>query len=398
MLRKQRLFTPGPTPLLPAAQQAMAFYDMHHRTADFKALLTKTLADLKEFIGTKNDVLILASSGTGAMEAAVSNLTSPSDKVLVLTAGKFGERWSGLGKAFGCAVEEVKRPYGETFPLDEVKAKIGGAKVVYMQATETSTGARHDVKGVAQIVRNQPDCLLVVDAITGLGTTHFDVDAWGVDVIIGGSQKALMIPPGLAYCAVSERAWQRMETAKSPRYYFDLRKEGKSQAKGETAYTPATSLIAGMGAALEYVRQMGNGDLAEGRKTLVDSAELCAAMTRAAAQALGLKLFAPTCPAAAVTAIVSPTGVDSGAIVKEYRQSYGAVIANGQGEMKGQLFRVAHLGYYDYLDTVACAAALEQILAKVGTAPVVFGSAVKAAQEVYAKKMAASTELAGVAG
>jgi aspartate aminotransferase-like enzyme len=206
-----------------------------------------------------------------------------------------------------------------------------------------------------------------------------------------------MIPPGLAYCAVSERAWQRMETAKSPRYYFDLRKERKSQAKGETAYTPATSLIAGMGAALQYLRQMGNGDLAEGRKALVESAELCAEMTRAAAQALGLKLFAATCPAAAVTAIVSPAGVDSGAIVKEYRQSYGAVIANGQGEMKGQLFRVAHLGYYDYLDTVACAAALEQILAKVGNAPVAFGSAVKAVQEVYAKKMAASAELAGVA-
>jgi aspartate aminotransferase-like enzyme len=397
MLRKQRLFTPGPTPLLPAAQQAMAFYDMHHRTADFKALLTQTLADLKEFIGTKNDVLILASSGTGAMEAAVSNLTSPGDKVLVLTAGKFGERWTGLAKAFGCAIEEVKRPYGETFLLDEVKAKIAGAKVVYMQATETSTGARHDVKGVAKVVREQQDCLLVVDAITGLGTTHFDVDGWGVDVIIGGSQKALMIPPGLAYCAVSERAWQRMESTKSPRYYFDLRKERKSQAKGETAYTPATSLIAGMGAALQYVRQMGDGDLAEGRKALVDSAELCAEMTRAAAQALGLKLFAPTCPAAAVTAIVSPAGIDSGAIVKEYRQSYGAVIANGQGEMKGQLFRVAHLGYYDYLDTVAVAAALEQILAKVGNKPVAFGSAVKAAQEVYAKRMAARPELARVA-
>jgi aspartate aminotransferase-like enzyme len=188
-----------------------------------------------------------------------------------------------------------------------------------------------------------------------------------------------------------------MESTKSPRYYFDLRKERKSQAKGETAYTPATSLIAGMGAALQYVRQMGDGDLAEGRKALVDSAELCAEMTRAAAQALGLKLFAPTCPAAAVTAIVSPAGIDSGAIVKEYRQSYGAVIANGQGEMKGQLFRVAHLGYYDYLDTVAVAAALEQILAKVGNKPVAFGSAVKAAQEVYAKRMAARPELARVA-
>ena len=395
MLRKTRLFTPGPTPLLPAAQQAMAFYDMHHRTADFRALLTRTLADLKEFIGTKNDVLILASSGTGAMEASVSNLTSPGDKVLVLTAGKFGERWTGLAKAYGCAVEVLSAPYGETFYLDDVKAKIAGAKVVYMQGTETSTGARHDVQGVAKLVRTEADCLLVVDAITGLGTTHFDVDGWGIDFIIGGSQKALMIPPGLAYCAVSEKAWQRMETAKNPRFYFDLRKERKSQVKGETAYTPATTLIAGMGAALTHIRQMGNGDLVEGRKALIDSAEMGAELTRVAATALGLKLFAAKCPAAAVTAIEIPAGVDSSALVKDFREFFGAVVANGQGEMKGKLIRVAHLGYYDYLDTVAFAAGLEQVLSRAGS-PVVFGTAVTAVQEAYARKTAAKPELAGV--
>ena len=395
MLRKTRLFTPGPTPLLPAAQQAMAFYDMHHRTADFRALLTRTLADLKEFSGTKNDVLILASSGTGAMEASVSNLTSPGDKVLVLTAGKFGERWTGLAKAYGCAVEVLSAPYGETFSLDEVKAKIAGAKVVYMQGTETSTGARHDVQGVAKLVKAEADCLLVVDAITGLGTTHFDVDGWGVDFIIGGSQKALMIPPGLAYCAVSEKAWQRMETAKNPRFYFDLKKERKSQVKGETAYTPATTLIAGMGAALTHIRQMGNGDLVEGRKALIDSAEMCAELTRVAAQALGLQLFAAKCPAAAVTAIVVPASIDSSALVKDFRESFGAVVANGQGEMKGKLIRVAHLGYYDYLDTVACAAGLEQVLSRAG-ANIVFGTAVKAVQEAYAKTTAGKPELAGV--
>src|SRR6266852_7395494 len=248
MLRKNRLFTPGPTPILPAAQTAMASFAMHHRTADFRALFQRVLADMKDFIGTQNDVLILASSGTGAMEASVSNLTSPGDKVLVLTAGKFGERWTGLAKAYGCAVEVLTAPYGETFSLYDVKAKIGGAKAVYMQGTETSTGARHDVQGVAKLVRAEADCLLVVDAITGLGTTHFDVDGWGIDFIIGGSQKAVMIPPGLAYCAVSERAWKRMETAKSPRYYFDLRKERKAAAKGETAFTPATSLFAALGA------------------------------------------------------------------------------------------------------------------------------------------------------
>ncbi len=213
MLLKNRLFTPGPTPLLPAAQTAMAAFSLHHRTADFRALFTRVLSDMKEFIGTKNDVLVLASSGTGVMEGSVSNLTSPGDKVLVLTAGKFGERWSGLAKAFGCSIETVSAPYGQTFSLDEVKSKLTpDIKVVYVQGTESSTGARHDVQGIAKLVSGMDDTLLVVDAITGLGTTHFDVDGWGIDVIIGGSQKALMIPPGLAYCAISERAWKRMET------------------------------------------------------------------------------------------------------------------------------------------------------------------------------------------
>jgi aspartate aminotransferase-like enzyme len=386
MLRKNRLFTPGPTPILPAAQTAMASFAMHHRTAEFRALYTRVLADMKDFIGTQNDVLVLASSGTGVMEGSVSNLTSPGDKVLVLTAGKFGERWRDLAKAFGCGVEVVSVPYGETFALDEVRRKLTpDIRVLYVQSTESSTGARHDVKAIAQLVRGSGDnTLLVVDAITGLGTTHFDVDGWGIDVIIGGSQKALMIPPGLAYCAVSERAWKRMETAKSPRYYFDFRRERKAAAKGESAYTPATSLFAALGAALDFIRQMGEGDLLAGRKVLIDNAELAAEMTRAGAQALGLKLFSPSAPAAALTAIQSPTGIDSGAIVKQFRESFAAVVANGQGEMKGQLFRIAHLGYYDYLDTVGILAALEQVLASVTGQPVEYGAAVRAAQDVYA--------------
>src|SRR5438876_5774995 len=196
----------------------MASFAMHHRTADFRALFSRVLADMKDFIGTKNDVLVLACSGTGGMEASVSNLTSPGDRVLVLTAGKFGERWRDLAKAFGCTVEVISAAYGETLSLDEVRQKLTpDVRAVYVQATESSTGARHDVKGIAKLVRATDDTLLVVDAITGLGTTQFDVDGWGVDVIIGGSQKALMIPPGLAYCAISERAWKRMESAKSPR-------------------------------------------------------------------------------------------------------------------------------------------------------------------------------------
>jgi aspartate aminotransferase-like enzyme len=397
MLRKNRLFTPGPTPLLPAAQTAMASFTAHHRTADFRALFQRVLADMKEFVGTKNDVLVLACSGTGVMEASVSNLTSPGDKVLVLTAGKFGERWTGLAKAFGCKVEVLSVPYGGTFSMDDIRAKLtSDVRAVFVQATESSTGARHDIESIAKIVRAQgDDTLLVVDAITGLGTTHLDVDGWGVDVIIGGSQKALMMPPGLGYCAVSERAWRRMDATTSPRYYFDLRKERKSAAKGESAYTPATSLFAALGAALEFVREMGNGDLATGREALVNNAELCAAMTRAGAQAVGLKLYA-TPPGAALTAICSPDGIDSGKIVKEFRESFDAVVANGQGEMKGQLFRIAHIGYYDYLDTIGILGALEHVLERCTGKAVEYGAAVRAAQEAYARGLSGKRQLVGV--
>lgn len=394
MLHKNRLFTPGPTPLLPAAQTAMASFTAHHRTADFRALFQRVLADMKEFIGTRNEVLVLASSGTGVMEASVSNLTSPGDTVLVLTAGKFGERWTGLAKAFGCNVEVLEVPYGQTFSLDDIRARMSSKiRTVFVQATESSTGVRHDIEGIAKIVRGQGDeTLLVVDAITGLGTTHLDVDGWGVDVIIGGSQKALMMPPGLAYCAVSERGWQRMEKTTSPRYYFDLRKERKSAAKGETAYTPATSLFAALGSALDFVRGMGKGDLAKGREELINNAELCAEMTRSGAKALGLKLYASR-PAAALTAISSPEEVDSGKIVKEFRESFDAVVANGQGEMKGKLFRLAHIGYYDYLDTIGILGALEHVLARVTERGVEYGAAVRAAQEVYARTQSEKRQL-----
>jgi aspartate aminotransferase-like enzyme len=385
MIKKNRLFTPGPTPLLPVAQTAMAAYGAHHRTAEFRALFTRVLADVKGFMGTKNEVLVLTSSGTGFMEASVSNLTSPGDRVLVLTAGKFGERWTALTRAFGCAVETVSAPYGETFSLDDVRRKLAPeTRCVYMQATESSTGARHDVEAIARLVRALPDTLLIVDAITGLGTTRLDVDGWGVDIILGGSQKALMIPPGLAYGAVSERAWQRMERTTSPRYYFDLRKERKAAAKAETASTPATALFAGLAAALDYVRQMGDGNLAAGRDALIANAELCAAMTRAGVEALGLKLFAPNCPASALTAVAAPDGADSNIICKRFREQFGAVVANGNAEMKGQLFRIAHIGYYDYMDTIGVLAALEHVIAEVTGKTLEFGSAVRAAQEIYA--------------
>jgi len=395
MIRKTRLFTPGPTPLLPAAQFAMAAADIHHRTPEFRALYQRVLDQLKIFVGTKNDVLLLASSGTGAMEASVSNLTSPGDRVLVLSAGKFGERWEALTKAFGCVVDVVKAPNGQTFRLEDVRSSLKPeTRAVFMQATESSTGARHDVKGVAELLRSaNSDALLVVDAITGLGTTHFDIDAWGVDILIGGSQKAVMIPPGLAYLSVSDRAWAAMETSKNPRYYFDLRKERKNAQKGESAYTPAVALIAAMGAALDYIAAQGGGDLAAGRKALVDNAETCAAMTRAAVEALGLKLFAPDAPSAAATAILPPAGVDSGVIVKELKSRFAAIVTNGQGEMKGQIFRIAHIGFFDYMDTIAILAALEQVAASALNLPgFEFGKAVAAAQKVYAERTARKVE------
>ncbi|MGD0732497.1 MAG: alanine--glyoxylate aminotransferase family protein [Terracidiphilus sp.] len=386
MIRKTRLFTPGPTPLLPAAQFAMAAADIHHRTPEFRALFLKVLAQLKVFVGTKNDVLLLSSSGTGAMEASVSNLTSPGDRVLVLTAGKFGERWVDLAKAFGLVADVVSAPYGETFDLDAVrKALKPEHRAVYMQATETSTAVRHDVEAVAKLIKETgSEALLVVDGITGLGTTHFDVDGWGIDVLIGGSQKAVMIPPGLAYLSVSAKAWAAEETSKNPRYYFDLRKERKNAVKGESAYTPAVALIAGLGAALDYIAGQAGGDLEKGRIALVDNAQVNAAATRAGLVALGFTLFAPTAPAAAATAVAVPEGMNSGDVVKALKTRFALVTANGQGEMQGKIFRVAHLGFFDYLDTVALLGAMEHIAKDTLGLPVVYGQAVAAAQAVYA--------------
>jgi len=390
MIRKTRLFTPGPTPLLPAAQFAMAAADIHHRTPEFRALYTRVLAQLKEFVGTKNDVIILSSGGTGAMEASVSNLTSPGDRVLVLTAGKFGERWSGLTKAFGCHVDVVEAPYGSTFSLDQVKAALKlETRAVFVQATESSTGVRHDIEGIANLLKAEnSEALLIVDAITGLGTTHLDMDAWGVDVFIGGSQKAVMMPPGLSYLAVSQRAWDRMEATYNPRYYFDLRKERKNAAKGESAYTPAVALIAALGASLDYIAGQGGGDLVQGRTNLVNNAETCAAMTRVAAEAMGLKLFAPKgYEAAAATAILPPEGIDSGVIVKGLKSKFAAIVTDGQGEMKGSLFRIAHIGYFDYMDTIAIIGALEQvaIAAKLPLPNLAFGTGLIAAQKFFAE-------------
>ena len=397
MIRKTRLFTPGPTPLLPAAQFAMAAADIHHRTAEFRALYTRVLAQLKDFVGTTNDVIILSASGTGAMEASVSNLTSPGDRVLVLSAGKFGERWTGIAKAFGLHVDVIAKPYGQTFDLAEIKAALHlETRAVFVQATESSTGVRHDVQAIGKLLHDEKsEALLIVDAITGLGTTTLDMDAWHIDVLIGGSQKAVMIPPGLSYLALSPRAWERTESAYNPRYYFDLRKERKNAKLGESAYTPSVALIAALGAALNYIAAQAatperpEGDLKAGRAKLVANAETCAAMTRAAAVAMGFKLFAPAgAEASAATAILAPEGTDSGTIVKGLRSKFAAIVTDGQGEMKGQLFRIAHIGFFDYMDTIAIIGAFEQVAlaAKLPLPNLKFGTGLIAAQQTYADR------------
>jgi aspartate aminotransferase-like enzyme len=378
MIRKQRLFTPGPTPLLPAAQRAMAGADLHHRTDEFRRIFRGVLDDLKYFYGTANEVILFSSSGTGAMEASISNCFSPGDRVLVASAGKFGERWVELAKAYGLECECVVAPYGQAVPPQALAERLGQGTFqgLFLQATESSTGVRHDVEAIAMAAHSSPSApLLVVDAITGLGTTQLDVDGWRLDIVIGGSQKALMIPPGLAFASVSERAWQRMEAARLPRYYFDFRKERKAAKNGEAAYTPATALVIGLAEALRYVREMG-------RDKLIESARLLARATRAGVEALGLKLFAPESPCDALTAVCAPEGLDSGAIIKEVRSRFGSALANGQGSMKGRIFRIAHLGYFDLVETLGVLASLEIALRLLGV-PVALGAGVRAAQEVY---------------
>ncbi|HEV2383518.1 MAG TPA: alanine--glyoxylate aminotransferase family protein [Terriglobia bacterium] len=388
---KERLYTPGPTPLLMEAQARTLTATLHHRTEGFRKLMKETLENLRYYFNTKNDVLIFASSGTGAMEGAVSNLLSPGERVLVGTAGKFGERWVAIAKAYGIETVTVEAPYGQTVPIEQMRSHLkndGPFRAVFIQATESSTGVRHDVQALAALVREHPETCLVVDAITGLGTTDLRPDEWGLDIVIGGSQKATMIPPGLAFASVSDKAWKLMEKAKLPRYYFDFAKERKNLAQGESSFTPATTLVVALHTALNYIRELG-------REDLVANAALLAEAARASAQALGLKLFAASNPASAVTAIYAPEGMDSGAIVKDIRTRFGAIITNGQGSMKGKIFRLAHLGYYDFLDLISVVTALEIALVKLGHR-IDLGAGVRAAEEVYLgkgqEKAAASRE------
>jgi aspartate aminotransferase-like enzyme len=352
--------------------------DIHHRTEDFRKLYGEVLAGLKTVFGTANDVLMLVSSGTGALEASVTNFLSPGDRVVICSAGKFGERWVELAAAYGLESLVLKADYGDVVDPERVANALRDhpeTRAVMVQASETSTGAAHDVRSMAAMIA-KTDALFLVDAITGLGTMPLDIDGWGLDVCIGGSQKAFMIPPGMAFLSVSDKAWRAAERSKLPKVYFDLRRERKNAAKGETTWTPNTSLVIALAEALKYIQGIGMDQL-------IENAQMLARATRAAAAELGLALFAPGSPSSAVTAIRSPRGVNSGVIVKEFRERFGSIIANGQGEMKGQIFRIAHLGYFDVSDLFAVIAQLEIILAANGI-PVNFGSGVAAVQNVYA--------------
>jgi aspartate aminotransferase-like enzyme len=375
-IRKQRLLTPGPTPLYPPALRAMMASDLHHRTAEFRAIYKGALTDLKEVYGTRNDVLCFTASGTGAMEASVSNLFSRGDKVIVCTAGKFGERWVEIARAYGLDATVLEAEYGDVVTPERVESALkaeSATKGVFVQASESSTGAEHDVKAMAGLVKNS-DAILVVDAITGLGTMPLDIDGWGLDVVIGGSQKAFMIPPGLAFLSVSQKAWEKNKTASLPRYYFDLRKEKKSGDAGESNWTPATAIVLALAEALKYVREMG-------MENLISNAQALARATRDACAELGLEVFA-TRPGSSVTAVKPPAGMDSGAIVKGFREKFGAVITNGQGSMKGKIFRLAHIGYFDFTDTFGVIAGLELVLRANGY-PVELGKGVAAVERAF---------------
>ena len=382
MIRKPRLFTPGPTPLHPAVLEAMARPIPHHRTDEFRAVFKECIVGLKSFLQTQDDVLVLACSGTGGMEAALVNVLSPGDKLLALVAGNFGERWASIGKAYGMDVQVLKAAWGDAVPPEEVARALDAdpkVKGVFVQLSESSTGARHDIEALARITRERPGTLLVVDAISGAGAMELQTAAWGVDVVVVGSQKALALPPGLAFLSVSARAWERIETAKAPRFYFDLRRERKAQAGGESAFTPAISNMVALRAALEFVKGLGGVD------SLVKNAGTLAACTRAAAGALALPLVAPKAHGDALTALYPPAGVDSGAIVKALKAEFGSTVAGGQGDLKGKIFRVAHLGFYDTTDIFGLLASLEVVLHRLGHR-FELGTGMAAAEKTYLER------------
>jgi len=377
-MKKTHLFAPGPTPVPPEALLSMALPILHHRTPEYEALFAEVREGLKGLFQTAEEVLLFAASGTGGMEAAVVNILSPGDRALVIRGGKFGERWGEICQAYGIDGVPVDIPYGKAVNPALVAAALERdpqVAAVFSTHSETSTGVLHDLEAIARIVRKTP-ALLVVDAITSLGVVDLPVDAWGLDVVVAGSQKALMLPPGLTLVGVSRKAWAAVERARLPRYYFDFAAERTHLLKNQSRFTPAISLVVGLQQTLRMIRTEGLANIVRRH------ARLAAAM-RAGVTALGLELFAER-PSPAVTAVHVPKGIDGGAIVKTLRAKHGVIIAGGQGSLKGKIFRLATMGYADASDVVVALSALELTLAELGY-PVKIGEGIRAAQEVLAQ-------------
>jgi aspartate aminotransferase-like enzyme len=372
---KQYLLSPGPTPIPNEVALAMSETMIHHRTPQFNKVFEEARQGLKTLFGTNGDVLILASSGTGAMEAAIANLFSPGDKVLVINGGKFGERWLNIANAFGLDAIEVKVEWGQAVKVDVIEKQLKlypDIQSVMIQASETSTTVLHPVKEIAKLTKNGP--LFLVDGVTAVGVLPVPLDEWGIDALVTGSQKALMLPPGLGFIALSERAWQKTKKAKLPRFYFDLNLERKNQAKGSGAFTPAVSLIFGLRASLNMMAR-------EGFDRVYARHARMARATRAAATAMGLKLLAPDSPSPAATGIFLPKGLDADKVLDYLRDQMGVILAEGQDQLKGKAIRIAHVGYMGAFDVITAIAALEMALRKFG-AEIPFGRGVAAAQEV----------------
>jgi len=374
---KRYLLAPGPTPVPPEALAASAAPIIHHRGPDFRELMLRTLSRLQEVCRTQNDVLLFTASGSGAFESAIVNLLSPGDRILVVTAGAFGDRWCKMGAAFGADVHELRYSWGETPQPDDLRSRLAetGAEVVVLVHSETSTGVVADVQALAAVAR-EVDATVVVDAVSSLGAVPLETDAWGIDVVVAGSQKALMTPPGLSLTTVSAAAWERSRSATMPRYYFDWKAMQAALAAGSTPFTPAVSIVAALDVSLGLILDEGV-DLAFARHAALGRA------CREGAKAMGLELFSPDEErSAVVTAILTPDGVDAKALVLELRDRFGITVAGGHGELGSRMFRIGHIGYFDVLDITTALTATETLLLERG-ATIVPGVAAARALEAY---------------
>jgi aspartate aminotransferase-like enzyme len=373
---KRYLFTPGPTPVPPEVLAAVGTPVVHHRSPDFRPVYERVLARLREVYRTDSDVLLFGASGTGAFESAVANLVSPGEPHLVVSAGNFGERWVAMVTAYGADVDVLRYAWGETPDPDDLRARLREreAKAVWVVHSETSTGVVADVRSLAAAAR-EAGALSVVDAVSSLGAVPCETDAWQLDVVVSGSQKALMCPPGLGLAAVSEQALAA--TGSSPRFYFDWERTRQAQGKLDAPFTPPVSLVAGLDVALGLL-------LEEGLDAAFDRHVRLGRAARAGIKALGLELFSPDEDrSAVVTAVRAPAGIDSGDVVKGVRDRFGITIANGQGDLKGKIFRLGHIGWFDVFDISTQVASVELVLAELG-ADVERGAAVTAALEAFA--------------